>query len=71
MKVKEFIKADHGTIYFGKKFNGFKWNDKRVTKDWLEWVLTDECLTTAENKNKAKKELLNRPILVVPIFLSG
>jgi len=55
MKEEEII--NYGIIDFGTKFKGKKWNE--VPKHWLEYIISDECYTTEENKNIAKKILIN------------
>ena len=48
-----------GNVGFGK-FALSRWSD--LPEDYLEYLVTDECLTSEENKNKARKELRNRLI---------
>jgi len=59
MEVNEFRNYDNGTIDFGK-FKNYKWNDKRITKDYFEYIISDKCFTSDKNKSLAKKELINR-----------
>jgi len=47
-------KVDYGVIYFGVHRHK-KWNDLPI--DYLEWLLTDECNTSKENKETAYKVL--------------
>ena len=52
-------KVDYGVITFGR-FKDKKWSS--VKRDYLEYLITDECLTNQENKDIAKKELAQRDI---------
>lgn len=52
-------KQDYGTVNFGQ-FKGKKWSD--VPKHYLEYLVTDECLTPQCNKDISKKELLQRDV---------
>ena len=48
-----------GNVGFGK-FAMSKWRD--LPENYLEYLVSDECLTNDENKAKARKELRNRLI---------
>ena len=52
-------RIDYGTIDFGQ-IKGKKWSE--VNKHYLEYLITDECLTPQKNKDIAKKELLQREV---------
>lgn len=56
-KKKEFGKIDFGNIYKGKK-----WTDKEVSSHWLEYVASDKCFTSEENKEIARAVLQQRGI---------
>lgn len=58
--MKIFVKTDYGLIPFGK-FKGTFWKD--VPKDYLQFIITDDCYTNEDNKATAKKELAQRDVL--------
>jgi hypothetical protein len=61
--MKEFQHKDYGIINFGTTYKGLKWNDPKVPIDWIEYVISDDCRTTTENKEIARKELKQRRIV--------
>ena len=58
--MKVFTKTDFGIINFGR-FKGKNWSD--VPKEYLEYLLKDECLTSEFNKNIASQEIKQRGVL--------
>ena len=54
------FKKDFGVIDFGK-FKGEKWDDLKI--DYLEYLISEECNTSEENKRIAKKVLENKKVL--------
>ena len=59
--MKEFKKEDLGLITFGK-FKGFHWNAPCITDNYLQYIISEECNTSLENKEIAKKALLQNKI---------
>jgi len=55
--MRTFKRTDHGHIDFGR-YKGSLWSD--ILIDYLEYIISDECHTSQENKNIAKLELNNR-----------
>ena len=58
--MKVFEKIDFGIINFGN-FKNKKWSE--VPKKYIEYLISDECLTSEFNKNIAKQELKQRDVL--------
>lgn len=58
--VKIFHKTDFGIIGFGT-FAGKKWSE--IPKHYLEYLISEECLTNMNNKEIARKELQQRDVL--------
>ena len=61
-----FTKKDFGEISFGK-FAGQKWSE--VPVHYLEFLISDECYTSKENKEIAKQELHQRETINGQILL--
>jgi len=57
---KVLHREDLGMVEFGV-FKGKKWSE--IPKNYLEYIQSPECLTSSNNKEKAKKELYNRTFL--------
>lgn len=55
-----FKKIEYGFVPFGK-FAGKRWS--ALPKDYLVFVISDECYTNQANKDIAKKELAQRDIV--------
>lgn len=61
--MKVFKKQDYGTINFGSTYYGRNWNDPKVDKNWLEYVVSDKCLASKENKEIARKVLIQKRVV--------
>jgi len=60
--VSFFKKKSFGKIKFGNTYKGKNWDDPDVPVDWLEWVASDDCRTSQENKDIARQVLNQRGI---------
>jgi len=52
-----YAKKDLGIVTFSK-LKGKRWAE--VPGHWLEFIVSDDCLTCLANKETARKEQLNR-----------
>ena len=59
METKEFVRKDLGTCGL-KKYDGVKWCE--MPEWYLEYLITDECNTSENNKMIARQELHQRRI---------
>ena len=55
-----FQKKDLGIVTFGK-LKGKRWAE--VPGSWLEFIVSDDCLTCLENKETARKEIMQRTVV--------
>lgn len=56
---KGFQKKDYGKITFGR-FEGMRWD--KLRKDYLEYLISDDCNTLPERKEIARLELEQRRV---------
>ena len=56
-----FKKVDYGIVNFGQYKGLKKWSE--IPKHYLEYIISEECLTPEANKEIAKQELKQRDIL--------
>ena len=55
--MKTFNRKNNGVIHFGK-FKGRRWDTLDI--EYLEFIVSDKCYTSEENKDKAREELNNK-----------
>ena len=53
-------KIEYGFVPFGK-FKGNRWSS--LPKDYLSFIISDDCYTSQANKEIAKKELQQREVV--------
>jgi hypothetical protein len=57
---KSMNQINLGIIDIGDIYRGKRWDDPDIKISWLEYVVSDDCLTSESNKEKARIMLQQR-----------